>query len=494
MAACRRLGLVVVLSMVLVVASGMGADDAKKPAAKETDKQVDPAKPKALSQAVLNGVAFLVRQQQRDGGWSEGIEQEHFNRRFVSTSTVAHTSLACLALLRLGYSPQKGTHAKNLEQGIQFVCTQVEKADKDGLFVSALQQNAKDPNKMDNGFAGMADMNGIYIHFKLGRHIDTFLALNLLVEARGHMADDKGNERIAAALSKVLGKVQARQQADGTWLTEGLAPELTHALAVRGLQRARQVGVDVDETMVDKAIKASRKPRLQMDLGGQIEMLETALKKAKQAKNPNNAVIANLEKTLEKTREFKKQAENPDVGQFGMNLYGDAGALGILLDALGTAQQKRERAQAALAGAVGDAQRDQAKAELEKCTKAEKELRDRISDALRKIDIKTHYQQVGFSGGEEYLSFMLVNELLLSRGGKDAVYWQKTLATSMERQQNRDGSWLGKHCLTGKNLCTAAVLMALSADRSPVVLDIRRRETEAPASMLEVVPPTGSNK
>jgi hypothetical protein len=486
MSALRKLGPLFVLGMVFLVVSGSDAEDPKKPA----DKQADPAKPKALSQAVLNGVAFLVRQQQRDGGWSEGIEQEHLNRRLVGTSTVAHTSLTCLALLRLGYQPQKGPYAKNLEQGILFVCAQVEKADKDSLFVSALQQNARDPGKMGNGF-GMADMNGIYIHFKLGRHIDTFLALNLLAEARGQMADDKGNERVAAALSKVLAKVQARQKEDGTWLSEGLAPELAHALAIRGLQRARQLGIEVDEALVDKAVKASRKPRMQMDLGGQIEMLEASLKKAKEAKQPNNALIANLEKSLEKTKEFKRQAENPDGVQLGMGLYGDAAALGILLDALGTAQQNRERAQAALTGAVGDAQRDQTKAEVEKWTKADKDLKDKIAETIRKVDVKTHYQQLGFSGGEEYLSFMLINELLLSRSTKDAAFWQKTLTTSLERQQNRDGSWMGRHCLTGKNLVTAAVLLALGADRSPVVVDIRRRETEAPASMLDAAPSPG---
>src|SRR5262249_16169474 len=141
---------------------------------------------------------------------------------------------------------------------ILYVCAQVEKADKDSLWVSNLQKLAAVPGAPNFGPLG-APGYAVYIHMKLGRHIDTFLALNLLAEAKGRMADDKGNERVAAALEKLLAKILRNQRDDGTWLTEGLAPQLTHGLAIRGLIRAKQGGAPVDNAIVDKAVKAAGK-------------------------------------------------------------------------------------------------------------------------------------------------------------------------------------------------------------------------------------------
>jgi hypothetical protein len=414
---------------------------------------------------------------------------------------VAHTSLAALALLRMGHAPGNGKHAKTVEQGILYVCTQVEKADKDSLWVSNLQKLAAVPGAPNFGPLG-APGYAVYIHIKLGRHIDTILALNLLAEAKGRMADDKGNERVAAALEKLLAKIVRNQREDGTWLTEGLAPQLTHGLTIRGLIRAKQAGATVDTAIVDKALKAAPKREfMAMGFGavgifggfpgGNVAALEEALKKAKEAKVPNKTQIAYLEKALEKAKEAEKlpkegeqpkgePAKSEPAGvELGMGLYGDAALLGSLLDSLNTVQKQILPLQAVLNGPAGETERGLAKEKLQGLEKQEKEIKDKIAEALKKAPLQMHAQQAGFGGGEEYLSLMLLNEVLLSRGSKD---WDKSVGTALERQQNRDGSWTGKHCLTGKNFCTAAVLLMLTADRSPTVQDARKREAGASPS------------
>jgi hypothetical protein len=41
---------------------------------------------------------------------------------------------------------------------------------------------------------------------------------------------------------------------------------------------------------------------------------------------------------------------------------------------------------------------------------------------------------------------------------------------NLERIQNKDGSWAGHHCITGRTFCSAGALLVLMADRAPVPL------------------------
>ena len=36
------------------------------------------------------------------------------------------------------------------------------------------------------------------------------------------------------------------------------------------------------------------------------------------------------------------------------------------------------------------------------------------------------------------------------------------------KAQNKDGSWAGHHCITGRTFCTATALLTLMADRAPI--------------------------
>jgi hypothetical protein len=74
----------------------------------------------------------------------------------------------------------------------------------------------------------------------------------------------------------------------------------------------------------------------------------------------------------------------------------------------------------------------------------------------------------GNNGGEEFLSYMLVSEALVAKGGAEWKKWDDAITKLIDGVQNQDGSWSGQHCITGRTFCTAAALLVLMADRTPV--------------------------
>jgi hypothetical protein len=69
-----------------------------------------------------------------------------------------------------------------------------------------------------------------------------------------------------------------------------------------------------------------------------------------------------------------------------------------------------------------------------------------------------------YKGGEEYLSFLFISELLFARGGKQWNVWNARVTRRLVRQQHANGSWSAEHCLCGGNFCTPAALLTLLAD------------------------------
>ncbi len=210
------------------------ASEQTKPAA--TAAAWAPAvQPKTLSENVKRGLAWLVEHQLPGGAWGQGEESSNMGGggQFKDTPSVADTCAAALALVRAGSSPAQGEHAKSLECAVLFVCGEIEKSDADSLYVTATR--------------------GTRLQAKLGTYIDTFLASLLLAETRDKMPDDASRTRAAAALDKVLAKMQKHQRADGTWGDQGWATTLSLGMAVKGLNRAAQSGAKVDEAVREKA-------------------------------------------------------------------------------------------------------------------------------------------------------------------------------------------------------------------------------------------------
>jgi hypothetical protein len=105
---------------------------------------------------------------------------------------------------------------------------------------------------------------------------------------------------------------------------------------------------------------------------------------------------------------------------------------------------------------------------LKRVDEAEKLLEESTKGVVKQLENPAFVQGFGSNGGEEFLSYMNISEALLLKGGDEWKKWDKSMTESLTRIQDKDGSWSGHHCITGKTFCTASALLVLTADRAPV--------------------------
>ncbi len=375
--------------------------------------------PKPLSEQVKKGLAWLVEHQHKNGGWAQGEESKHMGRSMDTLKekpNVGDTCTATLALLRSGSTPGEGPYATNIARALDFICSEVEKADKESLSITSVR--------------------GTRLQSKLGQHIDTFMTSMVLAEARGKMPNEESNKRVSAALDNVLDKIERHQQADGSWKQQGWASALAESMAAKGLNRARQAGAKVDETVLDKTAKRAQD---QFD---------------------------------------KKTGGVAGGGSAGVELYARGANQGILQDAANSnAMRKNELREIAKNGDT-DEERKKAKNELEKIKENEVTLEEATKASVKRMSDKKFISGFGSNGGEEFLSYMNFSESLVVKGGEDWEKWDAAMARNLNKIQNEDGSWTGHHCITGRTFCTSAALMVLMADRTPVPVEALTEETQ----------------
>jgi len=363
--------------------------------------------PKPLSENTKRGLAWLVEHQLKGGAWGQGEESSHMGggEKMRDVPSVADTCMAALALIRSGSTPAKGEYAKNVCEAVQYVCSQIEESDKDSLFVTPTR--------------------GTRVQSKLGPYIDTFMASLLLAEANHQMPNEEGQNRVSTVLDKLLGKIQKNQRADGTWGGQGWATTLQQGMAVKGLNRAAQSGKKV-----------------------QAEVLERS---EKQARNSFD----------------RKSGKFSAAGSAGVELYAAGSNLSSVAQSVKTNQIKEAEVREELKSAKSEPARQAAKAKLDRFRDAEKDLAAAQSAVIAKLDDKQFIAGFGSNGGEEFLSYMNIGESLVVKGGDEWKAWDKSIAENLNRVQNKDGSWSGHHCITGRTFCTSAALLALMIDRSP---------------------------
>ncbi len=379
-----------------------------KPAGDGTSKRscwVTAVEPKPLSDNVRRGLTWLVGHQHDNGGWAQGEESRTMGGGLSSKPDVGDTSSATLALIRSGSTPSDGPYAGAIFKGLGFIMTKVEASDTDSISIT--------------------DVNGTRLQGKLGPNIDTFLASLVLTEAAGHMPDQESENRLAAALNKVLHKIQENQQTDGLWGGGGWAPALANAMAAKGLNRARQMGMDV-----------------------RVEALAMVQSNAVGEVNAGRVVGG--------------------AGAAGVALYAGAKNLGVLQDSVNSNRERRAEVVKLAESAPTEEQRDQAKKELDRFLAAEVAFEVAQKAVITRLDDPQFVAGFGSNGGEEFLSHMNIGESLVVKGGEDWEKWDANMTRNLNRIQNGDGTWTGHHCITGRTFCTATALMVLMVDRTPV--------------------------
>ncbi|MBI1745878.1 MAG: terpene cyclase/mutase family protein [Acidobacteria bacterium] len=375
---------------------------------------------KPLSENVNKGLSWLVAHQQNSGGWGQGEESQHMGgtlSHLKDTANVADTGMATLALIRSGSTASRGEYRENIRRGVDFIVREVERSDAKSLYIT--------------------DIRGTRVQSKLGPYVDTFLAALVLAEVRNHMPDESSKRRVIVALDKVMDKIERNQKENGTWSNEGWAPVLAQGLAGKAINRAAQEGAQVTEKVRERVEKNAR---------GQVD--------------PSTARVA------------------AGAGSAGVRLYSSAATVGAMQDSANTNLQKEQELQREL-GTLPSASPKRAALEnkLKDIDRNKVDLGRARTALVAQLDDPQFVAGFGSNGGEEYLSYLSIGESLLAKGGEEWQKWYKTMAANLSRVQNRDGSWSGHHCITGRNFCTAAALMTLTVDRAPlpVAAKIRRR-------------------
>ena len=67
----------------------------------------------------------------------------------------------------------------------------------------------------------------------------------------------------------------------------------------------------------------------------------------------------------------------------------------------------------------------------------------------------------GRAGGEEFLAAVFATQALHTGAKPQFKRWYKKISKALRKCQNRDGSWVGYHCITAKVFCTACSVIAM---------------------------------
>lgn len=363
---------------------------------------------KPLSAEVNRGLAYLVSQQDKSGGWAQGDEARTIgggNTKINEQPNVADTCLAALALVRAGNYPDGGKYADNVNKAVEFVCDSIEKADADSIYVTSVRNTR--------------------VQMKLGPYVDTFFASLLLAEIKDHMPTDAGHARVRIALQKVVHKIQSNQQSDGQWAGGGWAPIHSQALAIKGLNRAAQVGAVVSPTALANAEGYAR-------------------------------------------RNFDKSAKQfNSAGSAGIGLYSAGATLGALQSSVETNEKVKTKLTAQLNDqTLPDETRFNARRELTRIQETEADQKQAVDAVTLQLKDDRFVSGFGCNGGEEFLSYLHISETLLASKKSEFPSWDSKITKNLNRVQNQDGSWMGQHCITSRTFCTGAALLVLMADRA----------------------------
>ena len=420
--------------------------------------------PKPLTDSIQRGLAYLVKNQQEDGGWNQGggwrtaIDPKQGGRiegkNVEDPSDMGNTCIALLALIRAGNTPTSGEYKEAVKKGAQFVFARIEKSKADDLYVT--------------------DVRNTQLQSKIGPYIDTFLANLVLAELKGKAGDD--DKRLLACLEKTMNKIVKNQTKDGQFAGNGgWAPVLSVAVANKGIARAQQAGVKVDREYFARAAEQSKNA-----VAGTVVAAPPAEAKSVATATPAApAAVASPRAELGRTRELSIRAGAGAAGDAGVSLYRIAQGASNYQDVVNSLKADADKAQ--------DILKD-AKASKESRDKAEQTLKDfkKASDENEKIqrnlgeNVRNEQFVAGFgsNGGEEFLSFLNISETLVLKGGKEWDEWDGKMRKGLEKAQDKDGSWSGHHCITGKTFCTSGALLVMLADRTPFPVDMLEKKSK----------------
>jgi hypothetical protein len=396
----------------------------KKPQATET-AQTDaqpitaPAPPRPLGSVANQGLAWLAKTQNADGGWGQGggwrtntsgqggrVEGDNV----ADPSDIGNTSIVLQCFLRSGAKLENGEYSAVTARAADFLLREIAKADADSLYVTSVRNTQ--------------------LQSKIGVYVDTFLAAQILSDLKGKFPDPANEKKRGELLDMVVAKIAKHQQDNGAFAgNQGWAATLSQGLCSKALNSAWASGAKVDLAILEKDHKQ------------------------------------NAEGLDRKTGVVASSA----VADAGVDIYRYSSKLGGMTSFRQNNGGRREELNATLASPKATAKEKEAsKQELSDIKKADADQAVLLEQVAGKVKEQKFVAGFGNNGGEEFISFMNIGEALHAKGGNDWLEWDKQMSETVAKAQNEDGSWAGHHCITGRTFCTATALMVIMSDRAPV--------------------------
>lgn len=392
----------------------------RAPKAAVEDKAADAADAKPLDESIAAGLAYLLKQQQDGGGWGQGGGWRVNAAKDGKTSSgrvegkevedpadLGNTCVGLMALLRAGHSPAAGGDQKAATSAFEFICRQVEKADADSLYVTAVRDTQ--------------------LQSKIGQYVDTFLAGWVLSELKGRVPEGEMEKRRSIALDKVVAKIEKNQKKDGAFEgNAGWASVLSQGLCSKALNGAARAGANVSAAALAK----------------DQEQNESGLDRATGAFKPATAA---------------------EPSSAGISLYREAAKIGGLWEKAETNVKAKKEAESIIASPTApEPKKVQARQDLERIQKEGQAAQVAAQAVGGKLADAKFVAGFGNNGGEEFLSYLTLAEALHKKGGKEWDDWNSKASLTIRSAQNADGGWSGHHCITGRTFCTGTALLVLT--------------------------------
>ncbi len=178
-----------------------------------------------LDESITRGLAYLALQQEADGGFGGGSYGKN----------VAVTALACLAFMADGNLPGRGPYGENVSRGVEYILA----------------------NTSQNGLIAAEAANGpMYGH----GFATLFLGEVYGMTAGG--ADTRLSARVYEALSKAVRLIEQSQNTEGGWRYNPVPYDADTSVTIcqiMALRSARNAGLDVPKSTVDRAVEYVRR-------------------------------------------------------------------------------------------------------------------------------------------------------------------------------------------------------------------------------------------
>ncbi len=368
--------------------------------------------PENVKSSIDNGLEWIVKAQQSNGGWGAGLgSMQHVRDPHAVKADPATTSMTGMALLRCGSTLSGGKHSAALIKATKFLLNEIEET---------------------KNYTYITKNRGTQIQNKLGQNIDAVITAQFLSNLLSR-TDEKHQiiPSLREALDICVKKIQNTQDARGRTSGGSWAGVLQSSMANAALEAAEVNGAVVDSVQLEKA---------------------------------RDYQVSNYDS--------KTGTTNTSDGA-GIMLYSMSGSV---RSSAKRARKVREEVAGAIKSGKIEKDAEISPSTLQKIGYSEDEaLKYNTSykvyeSAKKKAQTTKVMNGFGNNGGEEFISFLQTGESLVVNNDDSWNKWYDNVSAKMLVIQNANGSWNGHHCITSPAFCTASCLLILSINNDAKIL------------------------